>query len=146
MNHNKSCGSCLGCTEWASHSLGPPSCFSFPHYSVVYAWTGPHPFGKGRGCCRCILASEASWGELVRPTSLKRGETTTHLTAPTHSQWLTSNCIHLSPPQGCGQIFLGGYKTHRPFLQNVPLSWGYVGLTTPLWSSNDDDEDLDPKG
>ena len=34
----------------------------------------PHPFGKGRGRCGCILACEGAVALVVEPTSLNRGE------------------------------------------------------------------------
>ena len=47
MNHNFHRGSLCGRTEWASHSLDPPSCFSLPHSSTKQAETAHIPLERG---------------------------------------------------------------------------------------------------
>jgi len=47
MNHNFHRGSLCGRTGWASHSLGPPSCFSLPHSSIKQAETAHIPLERG---------------------------------------------------------------------------------------------------
>jgi len=46
-NHNFHHGSLCGHTGWASHSLGPPSCFSLPHSSIEPAETAHIPLERG---------------------------------------------------------------------------------------------------
>jgi len=78
----------------------------------------------------------------TNPTTTRQATaaTTTHLATPARSQRLTSNCMHPSPPQGCGQVFVDLTICPSPLLR-------YVGSTTPLRSSDDNDnEDPDPKG
>jgi hypothetical protein len=54
---------------------GSPLVFSIPtKFSIELAWAGPHPFGKRRGGCSGVLASEGAEVLPFEPTSLSRGE------------------------------------------------------------------------
>ena len=48
---------------WASHILGPPSCFSLLNSLVECMWPHPHPFGKGttNPLLRQLLKLHSKW-------------------------------------------------------------------------------------
>ena len=60
MSHDKSRGSLLWRTWWASHFLGLPCCSYHPDPSVdgENSRSGPHPSGEGRGT---LWVAECGW-------------------------------------------------------------------------------------
>ena len=72
-NHDKRRGSCFVTYHLGLPLHGSPLVFLPPRFLRRASISRPHPFGKGRGGCSGVLASEGA--EVLRePTSLNRGE------------------------------------------------------------------------
>jgi len=62
-------------THYAGLPLhGSPLMFLHPPFLCRTIISRPHPFGKGRGGCSCVLACEVAGVFLVEATSLNIGE------------------------------------------------------------------------